>query len=130
MNTLQVSETPVALPPEKDINDFKQKVSQWLRIDDEVSKHEQQIKELKKLRLQLEPEITGFMRQFNIVDLNTDHGKIRCATRNVKQSINKSNIRDNLSKIIQDETHLDQAVTLIYANRDVKTIYSLKMSRT
>ena len=70
------------------------------------------------------------MRQFNIVDLNTDHGKIRCATRNVKQSINKSNIRDNLSKIIQDETHVDQAISLIYSNRDVKTTYSLKMSRT
>jgi hypothetical protein len=129
MNTLQVSETPAALPPEKDISDFKQKVTHWLRIDEEINELEKKQKELKKLRHSLEPEITGFMRQFGISNLQTDHGKIRCATRNTKQSINKTNIRDNLSKIIPDMTHVDQAISLIYGNREVTTSYSLSMSR-
>jgi hypothetical protein len=129
MNTLHVTDTQPALPPETEINEFKQKVTQWLRIDDEIDKQERTLRELKKLRVKLEPEITGFMRQFHITDLSTDNGKIRCATRTTKQSINKTNIRENLAKIIPEQSHLDQAISLIYENRSATTKYSLKMSR-
>ena len=127
MNTLQMTnDAPKALPPEEEINKFKVKVKQWLAIDEEISKHEKRIKELRKIKNhQLEPEITGFMRQFNISDLNTDNGKIRCNVRNTKQSLNKSNIRENLSKALTNEQQINEAMDLIVNNRTIVTAYKL-----
>ena len=40
---------------------------------------EAQLRELKKVRSkELEPQITVFMTQNNISDLNTENGKLRC----------------------------------------------------
>ena len=42
------------------------------------------------------PEITKFMVQYNISDLNTDSGKLRCSERKTKSSLNKNYIRIEL----------------------------------
>ena len=39
--------------------------------------------------------------------------------------INKNNIRENLSLVIQDSVKLDQAMNLILNNREVVTTYKL-----
>ena len=65
------------------------------------------------------------MRTYNISDLNTDNGKLKCNERNTKKSLNKNNIRDNLSQVIQDSVKLDQAMNLILNNREVVTTYKL-----
>ena len=111
---------------DNELKDFKVKVKQWLEIDEEIKKMENKIKEMKKLKNKnLEPQITSFMRTYNISDLNTDNGKLRCNERNTKKSLNKNNIRDNLSQVIQDSVKLDQAMNLILNNREVVTTYKL-----
>ena len=111
---------------DNELKDFKMKVKQWLEIDEEIKKMENKIKEMKKLKNKnLEPQITSFMRTYNISDLNTDNGKLRCNERNTKKSLNKNNIRENLSQVIQDSVKLDQAMNLILNNREVVTTYKL-----
>ena len=111
---------------DNELKDFKVKVKQWLEIDEEIKKMENKIKEMKKLKNKnLEPQITSFMRTYNISDLNTDNGKLRCNERNTKKSLNKNNIRENLSQVIQDSVKLDQAMNLILNNREVVTTYKL-----
>ncbi len=119
MNTLQEI-------PNQELTDFKLRVSQWIEIDEKITKLEKQARELKKIRnKKLEPEITSFMRQFNISDLNTESGKLRCNARNTKKPINKINIRENLSKIIPESERVDQAIDLIWSNRETVTTYKL-----
>lgn len=123
MNTLQEI-------PSQELHDFKQKVGQWLELDDKIAQIEKQARDLKKIRnKQLEPEITGFMRKFNISDLNTDSGKLKCNARNTKKPLNKINIRENLSKIISESERVDQAVDLIWTNREIITTYKLTKPR-
>ena len=111
---------------DNELKDFKVKVKQWLEIDEEIKKMESKIKEMKKLKNKnLDPQITSFMRTYNISDLNTDNGKLRCNERNTKKSLNKNNIRENLSQVIQDSVKLDQAMNLILNNREVVTTYKL-----
>ena len=111
---------------DNELKDFKVKVKQWLEIDEEIKKMENKIKEMKKLKNKnLEPQITSFMRTYNISDLNTDNGKLRCNERYTKKSLNKNNIRENLSQVIQDNVKLDQAMNLILNNREVVTTYKL-----
>ena len=119
MNTLQEI-------PNGELQEFKLRVGKWLELDEKISTLEKQARELKKIRnKELEPEITKFMVNFNITDLNTNTGKLRCNERNTKKPINKINIRENLSKIIAESEKVDQAIDLIWTNREVVTTYKL-----
>lgn len=123
MNTLQEI-------PKEELQGFKVKVGKWLELDEKISTLEKQARELKKIRnKELEPEITGFMVKFNITDLNTNTGKLRCNERNTKKPINRINIRENLSKIIAESEKVDQAIDLIWTNREVVTTYKLTKPR-
>ena len=103
-----------------DLNEFKTQVKQWITIDEEILKYETKIKELKKLKKKiLEPQITTFMINYNISDLNTDQGKIRCNERMRKKPLNKTNIRNNLSQVISDNSQIEQAMQLIMNNREI-----------
>lgn len=109
-----------------DLNEFKSQVKQWLSIDEEISKYETKIKELKKLKNKiLEPKITKFMVTYNVKDLNTENGKIRCNERIRKKPLNKVNIRTNLSQVIPDESQIEQAMQLIMNNRETTTFHIL-----
>ena len=110
---------------EIELNEFKNKVKQWLSIDSDIDKLQKKIKELKKTKKDIEPEITSFMVNYNISDLNTDKGKIKYNERKTKKPLNKINIRNNLSQVINDETQIEQAMQLIMNNREIKTSYIL-----
>ena len=114
---------------EGELNEFKSQLKQWLTIDEEINKHEAKIKELKKLKNKiLQPQITTFMVNHNVKDVNTQIGKIRCNERRLKKPLNKTNIRSNLSQVIKDDKKIDQAMTLIMDNREVKTYHVLTLS--
>ena len=103
-----------------DLKEFKTQVKQWLSIDEEILKLQTKIKDLKKLKTKiLEPQITSFMVNYNISDLNTEQGKIRCNERSRKKALNKSNIRNNLSQVISDDSQIEQAMQLIMNNREI-----------
>ena len=106
---------------ETELNDFKNKVKQWLSIDSDIDKLQNKIKELKKTKKNIEPDITSFMVNYNISDLNTDKGKIKYNERKTKKPLNKINIRNNLSQVINDNSQIEQAMQLIKNNREIKT---------
>lgn len=102
------------------LEDFKTKVKQWLAIDEEINKYESKIKDLKKHKKKvLEPEITSFMVEHNITNLNTENGLIKCNERKTKKGLNKHNIRENLTQVLNDESQIEQALQLIMNNREV-----------
>lgn len=104
----------------KSLEDFKLKVKQWLTIDEEINKYESKIKELKKHKKKiLEPEITSFMVEHNITNLNTENGLIKCNERKTKKGLNKHNIRENLIQVLNDESQIEQALQLIMNNREI-----------
>jgi len=106
-----------------ELKEFKSQVKQWLAIDEEIYKYENKIKELKNLKKKiLEPQITAFMVTYNVKDLNTENGKIRCNQRVQKKPLNKTNIRSNLSQVISDDSQIEQAMQLIMNNRETTTI--------
>lgn len=113
--------------PENEIQFFKEKVQRWLNVDTQISQLESQIRELKKVRnKELEPQITTFMTQYNVTDLNTDNGKLKCQERKTKKGLNKNNIRENLSKYLTEQDKLDQAMDDLWKNREITISYKLK----
>ena len=113
--------------PENEIHFFKEKVKHWLHVDQQIADLESQIRNLKKVRnKELEPEITKFMTTYNVTDLNTETGKLRCQERKTKQGINKINIRQNLTQYFTNQDKLDEAIQTIWDQREVKVSYKLK----
>ena len=111
--------------PKDQLDCFKVNVKEWLDADEQIKVLEKQIKELKVQRnKKLEPKITGFMRTFNISDLNTDVGKLRCNERNTKATVSKKTIQESLQKIFSQE-QASSAMDEIYLNRQVITKYTL-----
>lgn len=122
MNNLQPQQIP-----ESEVQFFKERVQRWLHIDEQITAKEKEIRELKKVRnKELEPEITKFMNEYNVKDLNTDNGKIRCQERKTKKGLNKHNIRENLSKYLTEKDTLDDAMNTILKEREVVISYKLK----
>ena len=114
-------------PPETEVQYFKEKVQRWLNVDKQIAELEKTLKELKKVRnKELEPEITKFMTTYNVTDLNTETGKLRCQERKTKQGINKINIRQNLTQYFTNQDKLDEAIQTIWDQREVKVSYKLK----
>tara|TARA_B100000214_G_scaffold358137_1_gene318371 strand:+ start:1090 stop:1476 length:387 start_codon:yes stop_codon:yes gene_type:complete len=113
--------------PPNEIQFLKEKVQRWVTVDKQISELEGKVKELKKIRnKELEPEITGFMNKHNVADLNTEIGKIRCKEKKVKQGLNKDNIRENLSKYLDEENKLDSAINDLWTNRKITVTYQLQ----
>jgi hypothetical protein len=111
--------------PNDQLTHFKSNVKEWLDVDEKIKALEKQVRELKILRnKKLEPKITGFMRSFNISDLNTGAGKLRCNERHTKTSVTKKVIQESLQKVLNKE-QAETAMDEIYLNRQVVTKYTL-----
>ena len=113
--------------PKEEIQYFKEKVTRWLLIDKQIADLQTQMKDLKKVRdKELQPSITEFMVNNNVSDLNTENGKLRCQERKTKKGLNKQNIRDNLSKFLEEQDKLDEAVSQIMNEREVIVKHVIK----
>tara|TARA_Y100000817_G_scaffold112990_1_gene88478 strand:+ start:2670 stop:3056 length:387 start_codon:yes stop_codon:yes gene_type:complete len=113
--------------PEGEIQFFKEKVQRWINVDHQIVELEKQIKELKKVRnKELEPQITTFMKNNNVTDLNTDNGILRCKEKKVKKNLNKDVIRENLSKYLNEEEKLDSAMQDLWVNRGYTITHKLQ----
>jgi len=111
--------------PKDQLAYFKTNVKDWLETDEKIKELEKQVRELKVIRnKRLEPKITGFMREFNISDLNTGSGKLRCNERHTKTAISKKVIQESLQKVL-DTQQASKAMDEIYLNRQVVTKYTL-----
>lgn len=112
--------------PQNELIIFKQNVRSWLEVDQKIEALNQELKQLKKQKnKEIEPQMTEFMVKYNIKDLNTDTGKLKCNELKTKKAINKTNLTENLSKILEDQNRLNEAVDLILTNREVNIKYKI-----
>jgi hypothetical protein len=113
--------------PPTELKYFKENVKTWLGIDDEIAELNKKIKELRaKKNKQLEPKITLFMRQYNISDLNTDDGKLKCNERNTKKPLSKNLIKQSLSDWFkQDEKEVEAVMEHMISKQEIVKSYKL-----
>ena len=117
--------------PPTELNYFKDNVKEWIGIDDQISELNKQIKELKaKKNKQLEPKITLFMRQYNISDLNTEGGKLKCNERNTKKPLSKNLNKQSLSEFFKkDEEKVDTVMEHMVSKQEIVKSYKLLRSK-
>ena len=69
------------------------------------------------------------MRQYNISDLNTDGGKLRCNERNTKKPLSKSVIKQGLTEFFkQDEEKVETVMEHMVSKQEIVKSYKLLRS--
>lgn len=84
------------VPSNEELENFKNQVNIWIEYDNNISKLKQALKERRKAQDALTEKIGSFMSKYNIEDLNTKHGKIRCRVVEVKSPLTQKIIKERI----------------------------------
>jgi len=89
--------------PEKiGIDEFRSYVKKWCEIDNFIKRAREAIKEKKKAQDKLTEVITKFMCRYNIEDINTKEGRIRCKTQVVKAPVSQKVVKQRITDYFKD----------------------------
>jgi hypothetical protein len=114
------------------MDEFKSYVKRWFDTDNYVKRAQQIIKEKRKEKNQLSEVIMKFMCKYNIEDLNTKEGRIRCKNVYVKAPVSKDVVKQCISDYFpHDEEKKEEIIHKIYDNREKvekTTLRRLKIS--
>jgi polyribonucleotide nucleotidyltransferase len=109
------------------LEEFREYVRKWLELDNNIKKAQEVIKERKKVRDKLSMVISGFMCKYNIEDLNTKEGRIRCKVSTVRAPVNQKVIKQKISDyFVNDEDKQVAILNKIYEERDKVEKVSLR----
>lgn len=123
-----MSLVPVDILPENiSIEDFSNLVKKWIELDNWIKKSQEIAKQKRKQKDKLSEVITHYMTRYNIEDLNTSEGKIRCKVRYVKSGVNQKVVREKITEIFKDNEETGNAlITKIFSERDKVEKMSLR----
>jgi hypothetical protein len=103
------------VPSNITLDQFKELVKKWFELDNFIKKGQETLREKKRARTKLGDVIQNFMQKYDIEDLNTKEGRIRCKTRKVKQPISASSIKQKITDLFAHDTNTkDMVLTKIY----------------
>lgn len=105
---------------------FKENVKEWLTLDDDIKTLNSHLRDRKKRKNELTPDILKFMEQYEIQDMNTNSGLIKYNQTLVKKPMNKEFIRNKLSDFLKNSKTADDATDYITQNRDTEVKIKLK----
>jgi hypothetical protein len=124
----QLSIVPVnELPENISIEDFSNLVKKWIEIDNWIKKSQEIAKQKRKQKDKLSEVITHYMTRYNIEDLNTSEGKIRCKVRYVKSGVNQKVVKEKITELLKDdEEQCNTLITKIFNDREKVEKVSLR----
>lgn len=115
------------LPDNISIEDFSTLVKKWIEIDNWLKKSQEIMKEKRKQKDKLKEVITHYMTKYNIEDLNTSEGKIRCKVQYVKSGVNQKVVKEKIVDILKDdETTRNTLLQKIFEDRQKVEKMSLR----
>lgn len=115
------------IPENISLEEFKNYVKKWLEYDNFIKKARDVVKEKRKSRDKLTEIITKFMCKYNIEDLNTKEGRIRCKTSVVKAPVNQKVVKQRITDYFKENEHQKNDILhKIYEEREAVEKVSLR----
>ena len=125
INVHHNSLVPVQQTNEQELNDFKEQVKSWLRLDNELKAINEKVKILdnerkhrKKLMEKLSEMILKFMGSNEIDELNSREGIIKYKKSMVKESLNQKKIIEKLREQFKAFTDVDERLNKVFKDRE------------
>ena len=95
-------------PTAEETTDFKQKVAEWVKLDDQVRKLNIAIRERRTHQKALSSGVQEFLIKFGYDNINSAQGTIKSSVRNVKQPLKLGDVRSKLDELFEsDHTDLE-----------------------
>ncbi len=85
------------------LEDFKVLVKEWIELDNSIKSLQNGIKEKRVKKNAISEIIVNFMCQYDIEDLNTKDGRIRCKQVVVEKPVSKKQIIERTDTIIDSK---------------------------
>ena len=95
----EVNEVINSAPSDDDLAMFRQQVAEWLKLDDHIRKLTIALRERKVHQKALGAKIQEFMTTNNYDNLNTQQGRIKASTREVKKPVRLQEIKSTLMEL-------------------------------
>jgi hypothetical protein len=108
------------------LDEFKEKIKQWLTIDNQVRDLKNKIKVLQAGQSELTPDIIGFMSKNEIHNMNLgDSGKLKFVKRETASGLTQKLLKQKLIEFLDEDKGLE-ALEHILSGREKKENTSLK----
>jgi hypothetical protein len=109
-----------------DKNHILDLVKEWFRIDEDITKLNSTIKEMKTKKKGISEVLIQNMKEYDVKQFDTKKGKIQFTETKVKNSITKKYLNDCLTALIENDNDREKIFEYIYDKREVKIVDSIK----
>jgi hypothetical protein len=108
-----------------------QTIKQWLNLEDKISQMSKELRDMRKLKKDLNTTLLGVMKGNEIDCFDCNNGQIMYTRNNVKKTINKNYLHTILGKYFQNDTsdEASKICSYILENRDVEVRENIKLKK-
>jgi len=107
---------------------FETQIQQWVQIDNQVRKLNDQIKELRDKRNYLEDNIITYASNNNLSNatVKISDGRLKFANTRVPEPLTFKYLEKTLSEVIKNESQVKLIMEHIKNKREIKTVPEIK----
>jgi septal ring factor EnvC (AmiA/AmiB activator) len=107
---------------------FENKIQQWVQIDNQLKKLNEEIKQLRDQRNSLETNLTTYAKSNNMSDktIKFDNDKLKFVDTKVAEPLTFKYLEKTLGEIIKNETQVQLIMEHIKQRRTVKVVPEIK----
>lgn len=117
----------MVLPENITLEEFRTYVKKYLELDNYIKKAREIVREKRKQKDKLSEVISKFMIKFNIEDLKTKDGCIRCKVGYVKAPVNQKAIKEKITDYFKNnENECKEVIHKVFEEREKVEKVSLR----
>jgi predicted nucleic acid-binding Zn-ribbon protein len=107
---------------------FENKVQQWVQLDNQLKKLNEQVKQLRDQRNSLETNLTSYAKTNNMSDstIKVNNDRLKFVDTKVPEPLTFKYLEKSLSEIIKNENQVQLIIEHIKQKRNVKIVSEIK----
>jgi hypothetical protein len=107
---------------------FENKLQQWVQVDNQLKKLNEQVKQLREQRNYLETNITSYAKTNNMSDktINLNNDKLKFVETKVPEPLTFKYLEKTLGEIIKNDSQVQLIMEHIKQKRTVKVVPEIK----
>jgi hypothetical protein len=113
-------------PKNKISEEFKQKIVQWVKLDDDLKKIRETVKEINDEKKQNEEYILAYMENMEEKEIGITGGKLSRHVSKLPEPLKKDNIQKAIQEVVKNENQARALTDHIINSRKTKEKISLK----
>lgn len=107
---------------------FENKIQQWVQLDNQLKKLNEQVKQLREQRNLLESNLTNYAKSNNMTDttIKVNNDKLKFVDAKVPEPLTFKYLEKTLGEIIKNESQVQLIMDHIKQKRAVKVVPEIK----